>query len=842
MLDNLNIDKIKGLSESEALERLKNEGYNELQRTTKGGFLQKIIEVVTEPVFLLLIACGAVYFLIGDTEEALMLMGFVLVVMGITIYQGTKTDKALEALRDLSSPRALVIRDGEKKRIAGREVAREDIIILAEGDRVPADAEVISCTNLMVDESLLTGESAPVRKSEAEKSMNLEMKPGGDDMPFVFSGTLVVGGTGIARVLRTGQNTEMGKIGKSLQELETEKTELQKEVSSIVKYAALGGILFCAFVVIAYGITRGNWLMGFLTGLTLAMSILPEEFPVVLTIFIAIGAWRMSKQNVLTRRQHAIHALGYASTLCVDKTGTLTMNSMTVKKLCSNSEFFDASSALPENFHELVEFGILASQNEPFDPMEKALKDISKALDGTEHLHSNWKLVKEYPISKYILAVSHAWKSDERESYIIAAKGAPEAIADLCHLGIDKAKEAEDCAIRMANEGLRVIGVAKSEQSSTLPEAQHDFKFEFLGLIGFADPVRPGVKESVAECMEAGIKVIMITGDYPGTAINIAKEIGLPYDKLITGSDLDSMNDEELARRISEISIFARAVPEQKLRIVNVLKKNGEIVAMTGDGVNDAPALKASHIGIAMGARGTDVAREASSVVIIDDDFSSIVKGVEMGRRIFDNIRKAMSYTLSIHIPIAGITMLSVLLGWPLILLPVHIVFLELIIDPACSVVFEAEPAESNIMKRKPGHFSEKIFNRKTIMMSALLGFAALAMVAAVFVEATTLGYSESQARAMFFVTLISTNLGLILSNISLSRNVLSTLASKNKALWMVSAGAIIFLAAALFIPFLSSAFMFGSLGPVEIIMSLTAGIMCLVLFELIKLVWSREA
>jgi Ca2+-transporting ATPase len=839
MLNNFDLEKIKGLSSEEASGRIASEGYNEIPSAKKSGVIKILLEIVKEPMFLLLIACGSLYFFLGDIHEGLMLLGFVFVIIGITFYQQNKTERALEALKDLSSPRALVIRDGQQQRIAGRDVVREDIIVISEGDRVPADAVVISCNNLSVDESLLTGESVPVRKAE-DKETDAIGKPGGDDLPYIFSGTMVVGGTGLAIVKATGINTELGKIGKSLQALEPEQTQLQKETKELVEKVAIIAIALCAVVIILYGLGRGHWTEGFLAGIALAMSMLPEEFPVILTIFLALGAWRMSKNNVLTRRQHAIQALGSATVLCVDKTGTLTTNKMTVRKLYANGKFFESydHKALPEDFHEVVEFGILASQQEPFDPMEKALKELSsKTLKETEHIHERWELVQEYPLSKHLLVISHVWKAQEKEDYIIAAKGAPEAIFDLCHLSTEDIKNSTEAVAEMTNNGLRVIGVANAKMKKMpLPSKQHDFEFEFLGLVGFEDPVRETVPAAIKECYSAGIRVIMITGDYPGTAKKIAAQVGLSDpDEIITGSELEKMGDDELKEKIRKVNVFARVVPEQKLRIVNALKSNGEIVAMTGDGVNDAPALKSAHIGVAMGARGTDVAREASSVVLLDDDFSSIVHGVKTGRRIFDNIRKAMAYVLAVHMPIAGITVLAVVLGWPLILLPAHIVFLELIIDPACSVVFEAEKEEANIMRKPPRNPKERIFSRKIVMLCVLQGLAILAAIAALFQIALYANRTETDARALSFAALIIANIFLILANRSWSKNFISTLRTKNNAFWIISGVAALFLALVLYVPFLQELFRFGSLTANDIGLALFAGILCLLWFEVVK-------
>jgi Ca2+-transporting ATPase len=838
----LDLKTLSGLSEVEAAERLKQEGYNELPSSKQRSIFAIALEVVREPMFLLLVACGVVYLVLGDVEEALMLLGFVFVVMGITLYQERKTERALEALRDLSSPRAMVIRDGVEKRIAGRDVVRGDILVVKEGDRVPADAVVLSCLNLSVDESLLTGESVSVRKS-ATKDITEMGRPGGDDLPFIYSSTLVVQGQGIARVQATGIHTEIGKIGKALQTVETEETLLQKETGRIVRNLAIVGLSLCVIVIVVYGLTRGNWLQGFLAGITLAMATLPEEFPVVLTIFLAMGAWRISQKQVLTRRVPAVETLGAATVLCVDKTGTLTLNRMSVSKLFVEGKFYDIGGSpqdlMPETFHELVEFSILASQLDPFDPMEKAIKQLGdRYLAQTEHLHQDWNLVHEYPLSRALLSLSRVWRSPNGTDYIIAAKGAPEAIADLCHFDETQLEELSWQISTMADEGLRVLGVAKALFDQTnLPGEQHDFTFEFLGLIGLADPVRPTVPDAIKECYTAGIRVVMITGDYPGTAQNIARQIDLtPSDTFITGPELDSMSDDELRQRIKEVNIFARVVPEQKLRLVNALKANGEIVAMTGDGVNDAPALKSAHIGIAMGGRGTDVARESAALVLLDDDFSSIVQAVKLGRRIFDNIKKAIAYIFAIHVPIAGMSLIPVLFKWPLVLMPVHIVFLELIIDPACSVVFEAEAEEADVMNRPPRNPQEPLFSKWTIGVSLMQGVSVLVFILAVFSISLYLGHGEQEARALTFTTLIIANLGLILTNRSWSRTIFATLRSPNTALWLVLVGTTVFLGLVLYLPFLRSLFRFNMLHPFDLGICLTAGIISSLWFEGLKL------
>lgn len=826
--------KITGLSEVEAAMRLRKDGFNEMPSSKRRGIFKIIFEVVREPMFILLIVCGAIYLVLGDVGEATMLLGFVFVIIGITVYQEGKTERAVEALRDLSSPRALVIRDGVQKRIPGREVVIGDMLIVREGDRVPADAVLRWGLNLAIDESLLTGESVPVRKEL-------------DDSPALFSGTLVVQGQGIAEVITVGKNTEMGKIGGLLGQIEEEPTFLQKETAKLVRKIFIAAICLCAVVVISYRLIRGDLLHGVLSGITLAMAMLPEEFPVVLTIFLALGAWRISRHRVLTRKISAVEILGSAGILCVDKTGTLTQNTMSIKKLFNGKDFLEISKEnkddLPDAFHEIVEYGILASKRDPFDPMEKALKDLGyRTLYDTEHIHVDWPLIEEYPLSKDIMAISRAWKTPDGAGYVISAKGAPEAIADLCHM---KGAEKDMLAGRiktLASDGLRVIGVAKAVfRKERLPESQHDFEFKFLGLIALADPIRPAVPAAIKECYGAGIRVVMITGDYPATAQNIARQIGLNNpDEVLTGSDLVRMPPDILSERIRRVNVFSRVAPEQKLVIVRALKAHGGIVAMTGDGVNDAPALKAADIGVSMGERGTDVAREASDLVLIDDDFSSIVEAVRLGRRIFDNLKKAMAYVISVHVPIAGASLIPVVMGWPIFLYPAHIVFLELIIDPACSVVFESEPAEKTIMTRPPRDPKESLFGSRLMTLSVLQGLFSLIVVMIVFKAALWVGQAEPSARSLAFTTLLISNICLILTNRSWSRSIVASVFVVNRALACVIFGAAIFLIMAIYVPFLQRLFHFGRLHSADFIACFAAGICSVVWFELVKFIMHK--
>jgi P-type Ca2+ transporter type 2C len=839
------IDSVAGLSGREAAEKLRTAGYNELPGSKQRSIFRIIFEVIHEPMFILLVASGLIYFILGDISEGMMLMSFVVLVIGITVYQEQKTERALEALRNLSSPRALVIRDGEQKRIAGREVVCGDMLILAEGDRVPADGVLLFSNNVQVDESLLTGESVPVRKIPLGEGMPVS-RPGGDDQPTVFSGTLVVQGQGLVEVRATGPRTEMGKIGAVLQTVERGDIRLKTEIAAIVRTIALVGLFLCVTIVVVYGLSRHNWLEGFLAGITLAMAILPEEFPVVLTVFLALGAWRISRKNVLTRQVSAIETLGSATVLCVDKTGTLTENRMSVRRyfaggqMCSHGEA--GSNSVPEICHEVAEYSILASKQDPFDPMERALFRLKDGDFGkTEHIHQNWKLIQEYPLAADLLAMSNVWRSPDGNDYVIAAKGAPEAIADLCHYDTAQMQALDEQITIMASEGLRVLGVAKASFTQPrLPGEQHDFPFTFLGLIGFADPVRPQIKEAVSVCYAAGIRVVMITGDYPLTAMNIARQIGLAgADHCITGAELEVMSNEDLRRHISSCTLFARVVPEQKLHIIDALKANGEVVAMTGDGVNDAPALKSADIGIAMGRRGTDVAREASSLVLLDDNFTSIVSAVRLGRRVFDNLKKAMAYIFSVHVPIAGMSLIPVLFNMPLVLLPVHIVFLELIIDPACSIVFESEKEEADVMNRPPRRKDEGLFTRKNLFLSLLQGFVVLAFILVVYIGAPGRGFGEAQVRTLTFTPIVIANLCLILTNRSWSGTILDSLRTPNRALSWVFAGTLSCLFLVLYVPALQDLFRFAPVPGLDLAACAGAGVVSVLWFELYKY-WSR--
>jgi Ca2+-transporting ATPase len=837
------VDDVRGLSAAEAARRLAADGRNELPTDGAGGLLYLALEVVREPMIGLLLVAGAIYLALGSVGEAVVLGIGILLIIAIELYQEWRAERALEALRELSSPRALVLRDGEPVRIAGRDVVVGDVALLAEGDRVPADGVLLEAEHLTVDESLLTGEALGVDK-RADPTVRTMQPPGGGATPFVYSGTLVTRGRGRMLVCATGRASAIGRIGASLAEVESEDTPLHRETRRVVRIAAVLGVAVCVLVAVLYASLIGSWLQGLLAGVALAISMTPEEFPVVLTVFLALGAWRLSRRNVLTRRALAIEALGAATVLCADKTGTITRNRMAVAALDVEGERLavaaDGALALPERFHALAETLRLASQPDPVDPMERACDEFTaRALAGTEHVHGDWERVREYPLTGEMLALSEVWRAPDAQQALIAAKGAPEAIADLCHLEPDRVAQLEARVAALAADGLRVLGVARAHGAAAgLPADPHQFEFAFLGLVGLADPPRPDVAQAVAESRRAGVRVVMITGDHPLTAARIASEIGLAGGSVLVGGELDALDDAALAARLPHTAVFARVLPEQKLRLVNALKAGGEVVAMTGDGVNDAPALKAAHIGIAMGGRGSDVAREAAAVVLLDDAFASIVAGIRMGRRIYDNLRRAVVFIIAVHIPIAGVALIPLLLEWPLVLSPLHIAFLELVIDPACALAFESEPEEPDLMDRPPRPPSEPLLSAAMVRSAVLQGLGVVGAVLTVLGVASARGLDPDDARTLTFATLVLSYVGLIQSNRSLHRGLFHTLRVVNPTAWLVCGGAVALLALVILIPPVRAAFQFTPLHAIDVAVCVGAAIAATAAFEVTK--WWR--
>ena len=816
-----------GLSHAQVLQRQKVEGYNELPQAKSKKKYSILLDVLKEPMVYLLLGCGAIYLVIGDLQEALMLISFLCIIIGITVTQETKAEHALQALRDLSSPRALVLRDGIKQRIPGKELVREDIIFLSEGDRIPADATLITESIIASDESLLSGESVPVNKTK-----------GG----FVFAGATIVRGQGTAVVTAISNKTEIGKIGKSIQNIQTESTNLEIQTNQLVKRVAWLAALICVLVIVVHALNQGSWLEGSLVGLSLAMAIMPNELPAVLTIFLALGAWRLSQKRVLTRKLSAVENLGAATVLCVDKTGTLTLNKMTIQKIYSKGMIADLTkpelTSIGEEFHEALEFGILASSPDPFDPMELAFVNAgTKFLQGTEHLHHDWTLIKEYPISPELLSITHAWRPKAGGGFVIGAKGAPEAIIELCHLSEEDRNAANKIAEAMAGDGLRVLGVAKaSSEQQPLPAKQHDFEFVLVGFIGLIDPVRPEVPKAILECQKAGIRVVMITGDHPSTACSIARAIALKNpDEVMTGIEMEKTSDSDLVVMAKKISVFSRVMPAQKLRLVNCLKTAGEVVAMTGDGVNDAPALKSAHIGIAMGGRGTDVARESADLVLLDDDFASIVEAIQMGRRIYANLKSALIYLFAVHIPIAGMSIIPVFFGHPLVFFPAHIAFLHLLIEPASSIAFEVEPASPSIMLGPPRSIGMKLLNRDVWLPSVLMGFSILVALLSVYYISLKRGQGEADARALVFTTLIISNILLIFMSRRPELSFVKKLTTKNtRVIKYIVLISILMLGMVLYIPQLRGIFNFSFLHPVDLGLCLIIGVFSVIMPDFI--------
>jgi Ca2+-transporting ATPase len=811
-------DLRRGLSHAEAEQRLAAEGSNTLPGARRRGLVAIAIEVLREPMFLLLVAGAAIYLVLGDVHEALVLGASIIVIFTIAVVQEGKSERALAALRDLSSPRALVIRDGTPVRIPGADVVRGDLTVVAEGDRVPADLRIVAANDLMIDESLLTGESLPIEKPV--------------DAP-AYAGTLVVKGQGRGVVTASGTRTEFGRIGMSLVDLDIQRTRLQQETARIVRVVATFGVGACIALAVYSTVRLGDWLAGILAGITLAMAILPEEFPLVLTVFLALGAWRIARRGVLTRRMPAIETLGAATVLCVDKTGTLTENRMALVDTVA------AAGTTTEG--RVVEAAALACELDPFDPMERAI--IAAAGPRGEALRSTGVLERDYPLTSQFLAVCHAWRMSSGQRRV-AIKGAPETVIRLCRLDEASIARALDEVRRATANGWRLLGVAEAPWDR--PEWADDpgaYPFTWLGCVALADPLRADVPDAIAECRAAGVRVVMITGDYPGTALAIARQAGIPTEGgALTGAEVSAMDGPALAKAVGRVNVFARIRPEQKLQLVTAYRTAGEVVGMTGDGVNDAPALKAADIGIAMGRRGTDVAREAAALVLVDDDFQSIVAAMGLGRRVYENIRNAMRYLLAVHVPIVGMSFVPLLLGWPVLLYPVHIVFLEFVIDPACSLVFEAESSDRGVMRRPPRNPRERLFSAQMIGVSMLLGLSVLAMVFVACWWSVARGLSDDEVRSLGFAALVWGNITMIHVARSRDRSMLQAWRSSSTVLWWITGAALAALAVAIYVRPVAAVFQFAPLTPPLLAASAAAGVLGPLWYEVYKLRRPRRA
>lgn len=820
-------DACRGLSTGEARARLQADGPNELPGQRPRTLPAITRDVLIEPMFLLLLAAAAIYVVLGDTREALVLAGSIVVVIAISALQQRRAERALAALRDLSSPRALVIRDGMERRVPGREVVVGDVLLLREGDRIPADAVLREANSLSVDESILTGESLPVDKRAGGLA-------GDDAVSRVWSGTLVVQGSGCAVVCATGVRTEIGHIGRALATLEAETPPLVREVRIIVRWTAVSALGLCAAIALTYALTRADWLGGILAGITLAMGILPEEFPVVMTVFLAMGAWRISRAGVLTRRMPAVETIGAATVLAVDKTGTLTENRMRVAVLETANRAFDLRTgdvSLDAAAAAVLATALAACERNAFDPMERAIHEAARQrVPALAALADEMQLAREYGLSADLLAVTRVWQAPGSGRLEVAVKGAPEAVIGLCHENGEVRARLLRRAADHAAGGLRMLAIARgTHPDSSLPDTARGFQLKLLGFIGLADPLRSDVPAALQECAQAGIRVVMITGDHPGTALAIATQAGLDAGAgVLTGAELEQMSDADLEQQVRSVNIYARARPQHKLRLVRALKQNGEVVAMTGDGVNDAPALRAAHVGVAMGGRGTDVAREAAALVLVHDDFASLVGAVRLGRRIYSNIRHAMSYIVAVHVPLAGLGLLPVLFGWPLLFFPLHVVFLEFLIDPACALVFEADDAAPDIMKRRPRPPEERLFTAPMLERALSLGLVTLLASTLVYVVGlrTT---SEAEARSLAFVSLVVANLTLIFVSRSRSESLTTIFVKPNRVYWLIAAAASAALAVAIGIPEVAAAFDFIA-PPVPVLLAVAVAQVALLL------------
>lgn len=828
-----------GLTSAEAVARLRADGPNLLPTGGTRSQFHIIVEILREPMLAMLLVAGLAYLLLGSAGEAIVLVCFAGFSIVVAVVQESRTERVLQSLRELAAPRALVIRDGVPVRIAGRDVVCGDLVVLEQGDRVPADGALLECGEMEVDESLLTGESVAVRKRPLAAGEDANSTtPGGDDAPWVYSSTMITRGRGIARVSATGANSQLGKIGQSLAMLQMEAPALRKQTARIVRYAASAAGIVTLAVIMLFGLLRGGWLEATLAGIAIGMSLLPEEFPVVLTVFLAMGAWRISKASVLTRRAAAIETLGAATVLCTDKTGTLTQNRMAVTELwlpgTAPVPLSENDDPLPQELHALLQTGALASAAVPSDPMEIALHDAhSRRSDNAAR---DWTLDHTFALSSDFLAMSNAWTRPDQPGLTVAAKGAPEAIAQLCRLP-PTGRQAMEAAIHaMAERGMRVLGVAEARVDGPLGQRQQDHVFQLRGLIGLSDPLRSGVPDAVAQCRTAGIRVIMITGDFPATARAIAKQAGLTQGDLLTGAEIEALDEEQLAVRLKTVGICARTMPAQKLRIVESLKRAGEVVAMTGDGVNDAPALKAAHIGIAMGKRGTDVAREAASIVLVEDDFGAIVAAIRLGRRIYDNLRKAMSFILSAHVPIAGLALMPLLTGLPILFGPIQIALIEMIIDPVCAIAFEAEPEEDDIMQRPPRPSGEPLFSLPMIGHGLAQGTAALLALALLFWGAAARGLPPGEIRALVFFTLVAALLALVLVDRAFGRSIAAALVRGNPALRYIAIGIFVVSVIIVASPLARELLQFAPVRAAHLGIALATGGLLLVVLEQLKL------
>ena len=790
MTDTQALQKWQGLSEREASARLARFGPNLIHKPKSRSLREILHETLREPIFLLLIGAAALYLLIGDLAEGLFLTSGALLSLGLVIVQRSRTERALHALNALAEPKARVIRGGKDRIVLAHELVPGDLVFVAEGGRIQADCVLVHGDALEVDESALTGETNPCvkRPFSGAASDYFIPAPGEELSSALYAATLVVRGQGVAEIRRTGSATEVGRIGTQLASLREEPTLLQRDTGRLIRQIGILAIVFCLVVTATYGLLRRDWFDGALNGITLAISLIPEEFPMVLMIFMALGAWRLARRNVLVRRSAVIETLGATTLLCVDKTGTLTENKMTLREVWQDGRFFELTARIDDKALNLISKAQLASMPEAHDPMDAAIhRAARKPSQGT--------LVRSYALRPDFLAFVQVWRLQDG-GIVYAVKGAHETVVPLCQPGEDQLVNAEAAAREFGARGRRVLAVATGHFDEDPKVSPEQLKYRFEGLLAFEDPVRSDVPDALAEARRAGVSVAMITGDFPATALAAAKAVGIPTSAgVITGAELASG-----FQAAAEARIFARINPEQKLRLVQHFRELGEVVAMTGDGINDAPALAAADIGIAMGQRGTDVAREASDLILLDDRFASIVGGIRLGRRIFANLRRAMTYITAVHVPVAGLALLPILLGLPPLLYPMHLVLLELIIDPLCSIVFETEPSEADSMRRPPRDRDEPLFGRRQISFAIVQGLVLLACVFAFYV-ALVREETEGAARAAAFTALFVGHLSIAVA--AIASNATSLFSRERIPFLLVVGGAALLLLLSLSAPFM---------------------------------------
>lgn len=829
---------ISGLTNEQVVSSRKQFGSNSLEYKKESGIMDAIKRFATEPMVLILLVASILYFINGKTGDAIFLAGAILFEVGISLYQDARSRNALAKLKNFTEHKCKVIRNRNIEEIKNEDLVVGDCLMVEEGTSISADGIIIHSNDFSVNESILTGESMPVFKDFTKEDK------------IIYCGTTVVSGLAIATVTAIGNATELGKIGKSLEGIQEEKTPLELQINNFVKkMVAAGAVVFVIVWVVNY-VHSKNVLNSLLQALTLAMSILPEEIPVAFTTFMALGAWRLMKKGVIVKQMKTVETLGSATVICTDKTGTLTENKMELAKLfvLSSQKLISYSSEQTDNLNsdekELVRIAMWASEPIPFDPMEMALHSAYEKIFSSNDERQNFKLVHEYPLGGVPPMMTHIFE-DSSGTRIIAAKGAPEAIIQHSDLTTDEINRIEEAIKNLSSEGYRVLGVGVAQFiGNNYPETQQEFKFDFKGIVAFYDPPKKNIKAVLKKFYKAGIEVKIVTGDNAATTAAIAKEIGFNgHEKTITGHQLIKLTDEELKICVKNTYIFARMFPEAKLKIINALKAAGEIVAMTGDGVNDAPALKAAHIGIAMGKKGTEIAKEAASLILIKDDLSNMVNAVALGRRIYTNLKKAIQYIISIHIPIILTVFLPLALGWiyPNIFSPVHIIFLELVMGPTCSIIYENEPMEKNTMHKKPRPFTSTFFNWKELTTSIIQGLMITVGTLSTHQYAVHEGYDQSLTRTMVFTVLITANIFLTLVNRSFYYSIFTTLRYKNNLVLLIISITVALTTTLIYIKPLNSFFEFEPLSLNLLCVSVGIGFISVIWFEIVKFITRQK-